>query len=47
MEGARGVVVFAAGGVGECVVGVVYLLEFARSGGSFGRVLGYAVWMGF
>lgn len=47
MEGAGGVVVFAAGGVGEGVVGVVYELEFAGSFCAFWRVGGNAVGVGF
>jgi hypothetical protein len=35
---AGGVVVGAAGGVGEGVVGVVYLLEFLGAGGAFGGI---------
>jgi len=47
MIDACGVVVFAARGVGECIVGVVYDLEFAGSLGTFWRVGGDAVGVGF
>lgn len=47
MVGARGVVVAAARGVAERVVGVVYLLEFFGAGGAFGGVGGDAVGVGF
>jgi hypothetical protein len=43
---ACGVVVAAAGGVGERIIGVVYLLEFAGALGAFGGVGGYAVGVG-
>lgn len=44
---AGGVVVAAAGWVGECVIGVVYDLEFARPFGAFWGVGGDAVGVGF
>ena len=47
MVSARGVVVAATGGVREREVGVVDLLEFLGAGGTFGRVGGDAVGMGF
>ena len=47
MVDACGVVVSAAGGLGEGVVGVVYELEFAGSFGAFWRVGGDAVGVGF
>ena len=47
MVSARGVVVAAAGGVGEREVGVVDLLEFLGAGRAFGGVGGDAVGMGF
>jgi len=47
MVDAGGVVVAAAGGLGECVVGVVYELEFSGSFGAFGGVGGDAVGVAF
>jgi len=47
MIDACGVVVFATGGVRECIVGVIYDLEFAGSLGTFWRVGGDAVGVGF
>lgn len=44
---ACGVVVSAARGVGEGVVGVVYLLEFLGTGRAFWGVGCYAVGVGF
>lgn len=43
MVGARSIVFAAAGGVGECVVGVVNELELARSLAAFWGVVGHAV----
>ena len=43
LVGARAVVVAAARGVRERVVGVVYLLEALCAGGAFGAVCGDAV----
>lgn len=47
MVDSRGVVVFTTGGVGECVVSVVYQLEFAGSFFAFGRVCWYSIGVGF
>ena len=47
MVDSGGVVVAAAGRVGEGVVGVVYALEFLGAGGAFGGVGGDAVRVGF
>ena len=47
LVGARGVVVAAARGVGEGVVGVVYLLEFLGARGALRGVGGDAVRVGF
>ena len=47
MVGTRGIVVAAAGGLREGVVGVIYLLEFLGAGGAFGGVGGDAVGVGF
>lgn len=44
---AGGVVVAPAGGVGECIVGVVYFLEFLCAGSALGGVGGDAVGVGF
>lgn len=47
MIGASGIVVAAAGRVRECVVGIVYLLEFLGTGRAFGGVGGYTIGVGF
>jgi len=47
MIDACGIIIFAARGVGECVVSVVYDLEFAGSLGTFWRVGGDAVGVSF
>ena len=47
MVGARGVVVTAAGGVAERVIGVIYPLEFLGAGWTFRGVGGNAVGVGF
>ena len=47
MVDARGIVVFATGGVGQGVVGVVYELKFTGSFFSFGGVGCYSIRVGF
>jgi hypothetical protein len=45
--GTGGVVVFAAGGITEDIVGIVYLLELLCAGGAGRVIVGDSVGVGF